>query len=192
MQALVDFNNELENMYAYHVEISSALLTWNAELKRLYNGSPTQKMWVGRDGPNNPDKTYQYAKFLTEIISTSSKNGAHANTLSRSVIALTYSIWEDKYRARIAHECQKDTKNEIESDVFHDLNKYRQAVLHAGGRLVGNPKVMKFCKSGEEVLLSEKNIHDMFVALTNELNRIGRDYYGQDPGFSLNKPMRSG
>ena len=96
---------------------------------------------MGRDDPNKHDSNYQYAMFFSEIISISSRNGAHANTLRRSVVALTYSIWEDKYRARIAHECQKDTKNEIESDVFHDLNKYRQAVLHAGGRLVGNPKV---------------------------------------------------
>lgn len=190
MQALIELYNELINMYAYHAEMRGALYAWEEKLVQMHNGSPTQKMFFGRDDPNKSDAAHQYSKTFIELIHASSKNGAHANTLSRSVVALTYSIWEDKYRARIAHECEKE-KNEIESDIFHDLNKYRQAILHAGGRLVGTPKVLKFCKQGEEVLLSGENIHEMFAALVDELNRIAREHFDHDPGFTLDKPMRT-
>ncbi|MCY4519254.1 MAG: hypothetical protein OXC13_00575, partial [Caldilineaceae bacterium] len=42
-------------------------------------------------------------------------------------------------------------KNDVQSDVFHDLNKYRQAILHRSNRLGSKPKALPYFKEGDEV-----------------------------------------
>lgn len=169
--------------------MSGALHQWNVFLEKANKGSRSRKMYVGRGDPNNTGATFQYVKLVNELIRSSAKNGAHENTLRRSVIAMTYALWEDQYRQRIAYECKLENKNQIESDVFRDMNRYRQAVLHAGGRLVGSPTVIKFFKQGEEVLLTDDHMYQLFSILTDELNRLGKVYYTQDPQFSLDQPL---
>ena len=103
-------------------------------------------------------------------------NGLNVNYLRKSVIALSYAVWEDQYRSRIAHEVGLK-KNEIESDVFYDVNKYRQAILHAGGRLVARTRVFDFFKIGEEVLFTSEQTFEIFSKMILELNTIARRYY---------------
>ncbi len=193
MQALFDLHEDILDMYAYHTEMSGALHLWHTHLRtKIKNPKrPNQKIFFGNDDPNDPTTKFQYSKTVDKAIADSSKNGTHINALRRSVIALTYAIWEDKYRQRIAYECQLSDKNRVESDVFHDLNRYRQAVLHAGGRLVGEPKVIKFFRSGEEVLLTNDHIDKLFSILITEINRIGKAYYKEDPKVTLDRPLHN-
>ena len=142
MQALTNLCNELVALYGYEVEVCAALHQWSEHLKVVLKHKKTKTMFFGRDDPNDPQAKFQYAKSFDDLIHASRKNGIHVNTHRRSVVILIYAIWEDQYRGRIAYECGLPNKNGIESDVFHDVNKYRQAVLHAGGRLVGEPKVI--------------------------------------------------
>ena len=193
MQALLDLHRDILDMYAYHVEMSGALHLWHTHLRtKIKNPKlPDQKIFFGKSEPNAPDATYEYSKAVDKAIVDSSQNGTHINALRRSVIALTYANWEDTYRQRIAYECQLGDKNLVESDVFHDLNRYRQAVLHAGGRLVGKPKVIMFFRSGEEVLLTDDHIYELFSILIAEINRIGRAYYKRDPKVTLERPLHN-
>ena len=180
-------------MYAYHEEMCGALNQWCTHLKTKIKKPklPNQKIFFGRNNPNHLDAKFQYSKIVDRAITDSAKNGTHENTLRRSVIALTYAIWEDQHRQRIAYECQLSDKNGVESDVFHDLNRYRQAILHAGGRLVGEPKVIKFFRSGEEVLLTNDHIYELFSILINEINRIGEVYYKKNPKVTLDQTLQS-
>ena len=193
MQALFDLYEDIVGMYAYDTEMSGALHQWCTHLKTKIKDRkrPSQKIFFGRNDPNHPDAQFQYSKTVDRAITDSAKNGAHTNTLRRSVIALTYAIWEDQHRQRIAYECQLSDKNRLESDVFHDLNRYRQAILHAGGRLVGEPKVIKFFRSGEEVLLTDDHMYELFSILISEINRIGEVYYKKNPKLKLDQTLHS-
>ena len=188
MQALFDLHEDIIEMYAYHAEMSGALGRWRTHLKTSIKRPkrPNQKIFFGR---HDPDAKFQYSKTVNMAIVDSAENGIHAKTLRHSVIALTYATWEDRHRQRIAYECQLNDKNRIESDVFQDLNRYRQAVLHAGGRLVGKPKVIKFFTSGEEVLLTNDHIYELFSILIDEINRIGKVYCKTNPKLTLDRPL---
>lgn len=191
MRRLIELHDELIALYGYQSVVSSAFGIWNKFLKGQRNNKKDQKMFFGREEPNDPHAKYQYVQYLDVLIQDSKTNGIHVNTHRRSVVVLIHAIWEDQYRQRIAYECGLSNKNRIESDVFHDVNKYRQAVLHAGGRLVGEPKVIRFFKHGDEVLLTDAHMNELFSLLMNELNRIGKIYYDQDPGFRLDKPLNN-
>ena len=191
MQAIIDLHRDVLEMYAYHAETCGAIHFWNKSLKGLAEESknPDQTLFVGKGDPNSKDAKYQYKKTVVKAIADSAENGTHERILRRSVIAMIYATWEDQYRQQIAYECNLDEKNEIKSDVFHDLNKYRRAILHAGGRLVDAPNVIQFFKRGEQVLLTKYHIDELFSILINEINRIAQIYYNQDPKLTLDVPL---
>ncbi len=103
------------------------------------------------------------------------------------VIAFAYALWEDEYRAKIAKECDLPHKRDVNSEVFYDLNKYRQAILHASGRLDREPSVMKYVREGEIVELSEEQMYDLFKTLIEELNYISTTYYKEPASFSIDR-----
>ena len=138
--------------------------------------------------PNNPDAKYEYTKTFGEFIDAFARNGSYATTRRRGLIALIYALREHRSRELIAQECNK-TRDEIESDVFHDLNKYRQAILHVGGKLDRKPKAIRFFGKGDVVSLTENHMEDLFRILIDELNRLGETYYGENPRLSLEKPL---
>ena len=194
MNALLGLHEELLAILGYEVQMSAALHQWRTFLKKLskskgkHRGSE-RKLFFGSGDPNDSNASYRVVNTLSRLISASGKNGVNSAITRRSVIALVYSVWEDQYRQKIAEECGLSDKNDISSDVFHDLNKYRQAIMHAGGRLDREPTVIKFFGRGEQVSLTDDHMHKLFSILVEELNRIGKIYYKSDPALVFDKPL---
>ena len=196
MQTLHDFYGELIGLFAHHVEVRMAFWAWSEYLKGLaaqHGTSLDAEITFGRGDPNAPDSPesqYQYRKLQRVAIQDSQEDGCNIQLHRHGLVALAYALWEDKYRERIAVDCGLPSKDGIESDVFRDLNLYRQAVLHANGQLDRDPKVMRFLRKGDAVSLTKQNMEDLFSELVGALNHLGRKYYCvQNPGFTLNKPL---
>lgn len=192
MQPILVLYHRLIDLYEYQVETASAVLLWRDRLEDMASGGGTtldSRLFFGRnDNPNRPDALYQVARTFGDLILDAEEGGRNLRLLGNGVIVHAYSLWEDTFRAAIAAECGL-TKDDIESDVFQDLNKYRQAILHVDGRLDRQPKVLTFFKMGEVVSFTQDQIQHLFAGLISELNRIGETYYGQDPGLSLDKHL---
>ncbi len=195
MQALMDLHDEIIAIYGYYLEIGGAILQWRKFLKDVVASSDQthlgSKLSFGRDNPNEPDAKYQYVRTFEYLINSSEKDSTNSYIHRRSVIALAYAIWEDRYRNRIAIECNLADKNEIKSEVFYDLNKYRQAILHGSGKLDKEPKIIHFFKKGEVVSLTDQQMYELFSILIEELNQLGKTYYHQDPQFNLDKQLNN-
>lgn len=193
MQALLDFHNELMNLYAFEIETSASLHQWTQFLQEAVAKSQhttlDSSIIFGRDNPNSPDAKYQYAATYKDVIHASMEDGRNIRLHRNGVVALAYALWEDEYRNQIAKECGLADKNDVESDVFQDLNKYRQAILHVSGRLDRYPKVIRLFTKGQVVSFTKDNVHVLFSHLIGELNRIGEVYYGKTPNFSLDKSL---
>ena len=138
--------------------------------------------------PRRPDATYQYETPMEDLIAASEKEGINYIAHHRYILVLVVASWDDCYRRRIACECGIE-ENDVKSDVFHDLNKYRQAILHAGGRLDSKLKVLRLFRKGDEVDLNTSQMGALFRDLIDELNRIDREYYHTDPEFTFEKRL---
>ena len=199
MKALEALNREIVALYACHVEIEIALRRWTDTLNRdIIRGSTTPDNFVSFSrgdtdsfDPNSPKASFQYRKTLRDTVRDSEENGINVRLNRNSVVVFICALWEEEYREQIAKECGLKTKDSINSDVFRDINKYRQAVLHANGRLDRNPQVIPFFKKGEVVALTKNQMYDLFDTVINELNRIGETYYCQNPAFSLCNRLNS-
>ena len=193
MKALMDLYDELIALYAFEAETSAALSQWVKFLEERVAASHEttldHQVFFGRGDPNNPRAQYQYAVSFGNAIHSSDEGGRNIRLHRNGVIALTYALWEEEYRPEIAIECGLTSKDDVKSDVFHDLNKYRQAILHVSGRLDREPSVIHFFSEGEVVSLTKDHMHDLFSYLISDLNRIGETYYEVNPGLSLDKPL---
>ncbi|MCY4521639.1 MAG: hypothetical protein OXC13_12780, partial [Caldilineaceae bacterium] len=155
MKALIEFHDDLVDIYGYTAQIETAISTWRDWMnQQVNNGGGTtlsNTLSFGNPGdPNLPDAKYQYRATLGDLISASGKSGRTSILHRRYILVLVVAAWEDGYRPLIARECNMD-KNDVQSDVFHDLNKYRQAILHRSNRLGSKPKALPYFKEGDEV-----------------------------------------
>ena len=191
MKELTHFHDEILDIYGYMVQVGAAIGKWQKLLSAQIASRQTtlrNTMFFGNSDPNTPGAKYQYKRTLRDLIDASSKTGITSVIHRRSVVVLVVASWEDRYRKRIADECGL-AKNDVTSDVFHDLNRYRQAILHASGKLQKEPKALRFFRKGDEVALTDDQMDSIFRNLIDELNRIGTEIYGKNPRFSFDKQL---
>ena len=192
MKALTDFHLDVVAMYGYGVQVSRALDFWHKWLsKQTSSGSATadNEIFFGDSDPNIPDATYVYRRTFSYLLDASSPNGNTLVIHRRSLVALLYASWEDRHRNRIAMEAGLKQKNDLGSDVFGDVRMYRNAIMHANGALRDEPRIFRFFKKGDRVVLSSDHIETMFKTAIDELNRMGKEYFGTNPRFSFEEPL---
>ena len=194
MKALIELHNELVEIYGYQLQVAAAINGWRDRVNQMVdNGSgtsPANTMFFGRGpgDPNSPDAEYQYRATFGDLIAASEKFGINSVLHRRYIVVLVAVAWE-RYRKRIARECNEKCTNAVESAVFGDLTKYRNAILHKSNRLRATPDVLRYFAKGDEVSPTPDQIDSIFRDLTDELNRIGRKYYDTDPGFAFSKRL---
>ncbi len=196
MKALKECHSDIIEIYGYGVQVITALSTWHGWLRNQISSGKTKKsnrMFFSADeeDPNRPEAKYQYQRDVGHLLDVAAKEGPLSVLHRRSVVTLLYSTWEDRHRAMMATEIGLKSKDDLKSDVFKDVNVYRRAIIHAGGKLQDKPKVFCFFEKGEEVSLTQKHIDLIFRHVVEELNRIGREHYGTDPQFSFDKQLNA-
>ena len=190
MRALREFHDDMVDIYGYLTQVNSALMMWRKFLNERITGgtTPQNTFFFGTGDPNNPDSKYQYERTFAELMADVAENGTTSVVHRRSVIVLLVASWEDRHRKLIAQECGLQ-KNDLESDLFHDLNRYRQAIVHRDGRLGNDPKMIPFFNKDERVDLASEHMGSIFRMVVDELNRFGVEHYGANPGFTFDKSM---
>ena len=179
-------------MFGYYIQVKAAIGQFHNWVSGMVSDSTTHSnsLSFGQTAPNLPDARYQYKRTFGEVIDASASDGPLEVTHRRSVIVLVVASWEDSYRTRIAKELGLK-KNDLKSDVVYDLNKYRQAILHAGGTLRTEPRVLQHFRKGDQVALTHEHILQVFRTLMDELNRISREFYGIDAQFMFDTPLNN-
>lgn len=191
MTELAALRDALVDLYGYNVEMGMAIGEWRKMMERTFSEFGTRSdnnVTYGPDDPNDPEAVYQYRTTPRRLLSASGPNGINQRLLNHSVIVYAYSMWEDRYRQRIARECGI-SKNDVESDVFYDLNTYRQAAVHSFQIIKREPRILTYFAEGDRMEFTAQQMQHLFRQLIDELNRIGAVYYGSDPGFSLDQRL---
>ena len=192
MQALQSLYDELVGLYGYQLQMNLSISEWHKLLDAIGKQHGTRmenRVSFGKDDPNDPNATYEFSAKYGNMLDANSPNGPNAQLMRCSVIVLAYSLWDDQYRGKIAAECGFRHKNDIESDVFRDLNLCRRAVVHAGRIVRSQPKVLPFLSKGAAMQFSAADMQRLFELLIEELNRLGRDYYRTNTKFTLSRSL---
>ena len=191
MKELTNFHESLVDLFGYMVQVAVAIAVWREKLNKVLSKgatSPQNSMYFGQGDPNDPSAKYQYRRTFGYLVKASEKDGVNFVIHHRSVLVLAVALWEDHFRERIAEECNIE-KNDLQSDVFRDLNSYRQAILHGNNKLRKKPKVIQLFRKGDEISLTNEHMETIFRTLIDELNSIGTKYYGTNPNFNFGKKL---
>lgn len=119
-----EFRNELINHYKAFRFSHYALHNLGDVYKDWKSNHPELKNFVIEDQDFNITIRFNEAE-----ISETEEKGLYQRILAGSTIATFYNIWKDKYRKKIAEEKGVE-KNDIKIELFYELNKIRQAVIH--------------------------------------------------------------
>lgn len=101
--------------------------------------------------------------------------GLDARYLSQMLVALLYGAWEDRYRERVASSLGHPDKNGLKSDLFQDLNKLRQAILHNQGKAtedVEKAKVIQWFRRDEDIFISRERARQLVVEIDHYVTQL--------------------
>lgn len=195
MEELARFHREIIEIYGYSVQCEAAFGWFRMFLDGEVSGpGPTtasNTLFFGRDDPRRPDAKYRYRATFGDMLARCASDGPLLVTHRRNVVVLIVASWEHVYRERIAEELGFSDKNDVKSDAFRDLNRIRNAILHAGNELRDDPSVIRLFEVGEQISLTSEHMEHIFEALVEALNEIGRGYYRSDPQFGLDIPLNN-
>ena len=192
MQALQSLYDELVDLYGYQLQMGMSISEWHKLLDGVKKSRPIRmeiRVTFGKDGPNDPNATYDFSARYGRLLDANSPDGHNAQLMRCGVIVLAYSLWEDQYRAKIAVECRLGSKNAVKSEVFRDLNIYRRAAVHARRVVRDQPRVLPFLSKGAALRFTAADMQRLFELLVDELNRLCRDHYRTNVNYSLNRRL---
>ena len=193
-QALQSLYDELVGLYNYQLQMDVAISEWHKILDGLSRSDAMHmdaRVTFGKDDANDSSATYQFSARYGSMLDANTPDGHNRQLMRCGVIVLAYSLWEDQYRGKIATECGLACKDDVKSEVFRDLNIYRRAAIHAGRIVRSQPKVLPFLSKDAGLRFSPADIQRLFELLIDDLNRLRRDYYHTNPGFSLSQRLNT-
>jgi hypothetical protein len=101
--------------------------------------------------------------------------GLDARLLSQMLLALLYGAWEDRYREKVALCLGYSHKNALGSDLFQDINKLRQAILHNQGKAtedVEHAKIICWFRRGDEIYLSRERARQLLAHIDHYVTQL--------------------
>ena len=132
-------------------------------------------------GTGNPFQgTFPSHVPIGEMLDKSVQDGDFSNLIAKSFVAAIYSVWEERYRWKIAEELglpgqtkteRKESKDRIRSDLMYDVNQIRRCIVHRNSVISNEHKKLKelkwsLCPGPLRVT------HDMLVDLMDQINRM--------------------
>jgi hypothetical protein len=103
------------------------------------------------------------------------KDGPNTVFLTRMLIVAIYQLCEDEYRARFA-SVKGLAKNEITSELFGDLRRYRQSIVHNRAVAiaeVANNRILRWTNPGSPVKPSSEEIRELLFSIDKEIKLLG-------------------
>lgn len=91
--------------------------------------------------------------------------GLDARLLGYMMVALLYGSWEDKCREKFALALGHSKKSDLQADVFGDLCKLRNAIVHNHGiatQDVESAKVLRWFRRGDSMFISHEHVDRLF------------------------------
>lgn len=152
--------------------------------QEIARGMPREQALISRliHGKGTPeDGQALHMSTLGERLVACAKGGQNEVALSNLCLISIYSFWEDRARKEIANALGLET-SAVQSDLFGDIGKMRNVILHANGVMderARSLKVLKWFSPGDTVLVDREKLHQV-ISLIRQFPE-GLHTSGYDP-----------
>ena len=111
------------------------------------------------------------------MLEATNDNGRYQFLLASASIVSFYQIWEDKYRKKIA---KNENIEKIDSEIYYELNKLRQSILHNDHRPTNDflkvANNLSFVNENGVLKLTVDEVHKIYLELKKEINFLKEKY----------------
>jgi hypothetical protein len=104
-----------------------------------------------------------------------SKGGENINFIGNMCLVLYYQYWEDNYRGKIADKLGYEDKDDLKNDLFGDINKYRNSIIHHNSiatEEIEKCKILKWYKEGDEIVIDYLQMEELFLLIEKEIKAL--------------------
>lgn len=183
-----DFLSEVADLYAAYFDaidgfrlVRERLIETQSAAARQSGRSVAEldglRFIYGHGDPNHAD-----ARVLVEapqgvVKVRNAKDGRNTHFLGQMLIVAIYQRWEDHYRDRIAGELGLWSKNELTSNLFGEIRRLRQAIVHNKGVVTsegGDNRILRWFVRGEPATPNADQMKELFFLLVAELEDLAR------------------
>lgn len=186
---ILEFAEDVPRLYALASETSVVFHAARTAYSQHLQDFPDATVFIGDTGPDEEGARYQHRAPLRDVAQRWAPNGMIETQVRNATIVFLCSYWEDRYRAEIASAAGLKSKNDLRSEVFHDINKLRQGIIHAGAKLDRKLTTINHISIGDKINFSGKEFRALFEAVFEELNNIARNVCGDHLGLSVDTAM---
>jgi hypothetical protein len=180
-----EFLAEVDGFFAAYFDAS---LGFQLNLQRLEEAQRSTAVGTGKSiaeldqlpflyitgDPTTPAAEVLIPMLQGDVKRRNGAGGANAIFLARMLIVATYQIWEEHYRGLLAAE-RGVGKDEIVSDLFGDLRRYRQAIVHHRSIATANVtknQILHWATAGAAIEPSRTEMRQLLHGIRGEVGRL--------------------
>jgi hypothetical protein len=203
MQALVDFDARLDEIYALYLDAGRALelladdLQKNQlnSLRRTINHLDGPKsieeidcchILIGSGDPDDPNSILLHDVTQGEYKRRNRSGGSNHVSIGRFSIISIYSFWEDQYRGRFA-EAIGVPKNSIKENVFGDIRLLRNSIVHHAGiakKDIGKCLVFHWFSEGDTIIINNESMKAVVREIRLGLDNLSLTHLGKSANLA--------
>lgn len=180
-----DFLNDLASFFAAYLDAAGGFHLVRERLQKVQAQASAataksvsdldlQAFYYTDGHPDSPStKTLLYGNQGTVKL-RNQKDGENSVFVARMLIVASYQLWEQHYRALIA-EARGQQKNELKSDLFGDLRRYRHSIVHHRAIAVDEVKankVLNWFAPGQPIAPTELQMNGLLFLLRDDLQAM--------------------
>jgi hypothetical protein len=92
-------------------------------------------------------------------------------------IVMMYAYWEDNYREKIAHAAGFKSKNDVRSDIMHDLSILRNSIIHHKSYLKNDKKckILTWFKPNDEISIDLSQFEEVKRQIEKGMSELSQE-----------------
>ena len=188
---LTNLKDDLERLYGEDRVAAFATTTGRKQVEDWLKKGETKinnRLSFGQGDPNEPAAVASYSVTFAELLVRFDPASQQAKAARARLLVFAYTLWENVYRPAISKECGGE---DVCSDAFGDLRRYRNAILHHKGKLHTETTTLTVFGKGDPIEPTVDQLREVFKRLVAGLNDIGLRYYGEDPCFEWGRKLNA-
>lgn len=176
----------LHDLYGFYVDITQGFRLYRKNILNMLLAQPngmttmSSEMIISNSSPDNPNALILNVSSISSICERNQDEGVNVALAREHVLTMVLEHWNHDIRPAIANVLGYNDSNDVKADIFGDVNKIRNDILHSRGKANKsvNGVIIKFQK-GDRIVIDQVMFDKIFTEIFNYFNKLSLEATGQ-------------
>lgn len=176
----------LHDLYGFYTDMTQGFKFYREHLLKsllLQSGglsSISSDVIVSNSTPDDPNALILNESSINDICERNQAEGANFARARDHVLTMIMEHWNHDIRHAIANLLGYKNSDEVNADIFGDVNKIRNDILHSRGKANKSTKgiIVKF-QEGDRIVVTQEIFDTIFTEIFNYFNKLSLEITGK-------------